>query len=176
MTASRPARGRSAAPRRGDGASRARASAAAPQMAIEAPCRAEPGGPSIVTEAMVLEELKRIGFANMLDYLRGEPGEEPAIDLSKLDRAQGAAIAELTVESAAGGRGAEAREVRRVRFKLHDKIAALVKLGQHLGMFKERVEHSGAIGLSHEEALAALAAIDDGAADAARSGNGEGSG
>ena len=176
MTASRPARGRSAAPRQGDGASRARANAAAPQMAIEARRGAAPGEPQIVTEAMVLEELKRIGFANMFDYLRAEPGEEPAIDLAKLDRAQGAAIAELTVEGTASGRGVEAREVRRVRFKLHDKIAALVKLGQHLGMFKERVEHSGAIGLSHEEALAALAAIDDGAADAARSGNGEGSG
>lgn len=176
MTASRPARGRSAAPRRGDGASRARANAAAPQMTLETPRRNEPGEPPIVTEAMVLEELKRIGFANMLDYLRAEPGEEPALDLSRLDRAQGAAIAELTVEGAAAGRGAEARETRRVKFKLHDKITALVKLGQHLGMFKERVEHSGAIGLSHEEALAALAAIDDGAADAARSGNGEGSG
>ncbi len=176
MTASRPARGRSAAPSRGDGASRARASRPGETKTPGAPRREEGVEPPIVTEAMVLEELKRIGFANMLDYLRIGPGEEPALDLSRLDRAQAAAIAELTVEGAAAGRGAAAREQHRLKIKLHDKIAALVKLGQHLGMFKERVEHSGAIGLSHEEALAALAAIDDGAADAARSGNGEGSG
>ena len=155
---------------------RARAHRAAPPVAIAAPRRDESAEPSIVTEAMVLEELKRIGFANMLDFLRTAPGEEPALDLSRLDRAKAAAIAEVTFDGGADGRGEEARGVRRVRFKLHDKIAALVKLGQHLGMFKERVEHSGAIGLSHEEALAALAAIDDGAADAARSGNGEGGG
>ena len=176
MTASRPARHRSAASRRGDGASRARANHPSPQTAAAAPCHDEAVERPVVTEAMVLEELKRIGFANMLDYLRIGPGEEPAVDLSKLDRAQGAAIAELTVESAVAGRGADAREQHRLKFKLHDKIAALVKLGQHLGMFKERVEHSGAIGLGHEEALAALAAVDDGAADAPRSGNGEGSG
>ncbi|KRA62172.1 hypothetical protein ASD89_24120 [Caulobacter sp. Root656] len=30
--------------------------------------------------------------------------------------------------------------------KMHDKIAALVAVGKHLGMFKDRVEHSGAGG------------------------------
>ena len=176
MTASRPARGGSAVSRRGNGKSRARTNAASPERAEAAQRPGEAADPPIVTETMVLEELKRIGFANMLDYLRVGPGEEPAIDLSRLDRAQAAAIAELTVEGAAAGRGGEAREPRRVKFKLHDKIAALVKLGQHLGMFKERIEHSGAIGLSHEEALAALATFGDATAETSTRGNGEGSG
>jgi hypothetical protein len=30
-----------------------------------------------------------------------------------------------------------------VKFKLHDKVAALEKLGRHLGMFKEKVEITG---------------------------------
>jgi terminase small subunit-like protein len=175
MTASRAARGRAASSTPGDGATRARASRPGETKTPRALRREEAVEPAIVTEAMVLEELKRIGFANMLDYLRLWPGEEPAVDLSKLDRAQGAAIAELTVEGVVAGRGADAREQHRLKLKLHDKIAALVKLGQHLGMFKERVEHSGAIGLAHEEALAALAA-DDGTTEATASSNGEGSG
>ena len=32
-------------------------------------------------------------------------------------------------------RGEDARAVKRVKFKLHDKCAALVDLGRHLGMF-----------------------------------------
>ena len=176
MTAPRAVRGRAASSTPGDSATRARASRPGETKSPRAPRREEAVEPAILTEAMVLEELKRIGFANMLDYLRIGPGEEPAVDLSKLDRAQGAAIAELTVEGAVAGRGADAREQHRLKLKLHDKIAALVKLGQHLGMFKERVEHSGAIGLAHEEALAALAAADDGTTETAARGNGGGSG
>lgn len=36
-------------------------------------------------------------------------------------------------------------------FKLHDKLAALDKLGKHLGMFKDKVEVSGAVNNPFEE-------------------------
>jgi phage terminase small subunit len=36
------------------------------------------------------------------------------------------------------GSGDDAREVKRIRFKLADKRSALVDLGKHLGMFVER--------------------------------------
>lgn len=32
--------------------------------------------------------------------------------------------------------------------KMHDKAAALVNVGRHLGMFKDRVEHSGDVGVT----------------------------
>lgn len=41
------------------------------------------------------------------------------------------------------GRGGNAREVKRVKFKLADKRAALVDIGRHLGMFKDRLDLSG---------------------------------
>jgi hypothetical protein len=37
----------------------------------------------------------------------------------------------------------DAREVRRVKFKLADTRRALVDLGRHLGMFVDRHEHRG---------------------------------
>jgi phage terminase small subunit len=49
----------------------------------------------------------------------------------------------VTVEDYLDGRGEDARKVRRVRFKPADKRGALVDLGKHLGMFKDRIEHSG---------------------------------
>lgn len=91
----------------------------------------------------VLEELAKIGRANMADYMRGGKNGDPFLDFSALNRDQAAALAEVTVEDFIDGRGEDARDVRRVKFKLHDKRAALVDLGRHLGLFKDRVELTG---------------------------------
>ncbi|MGH2342576.1 terminase small subunit [Segnochrobactraceae bacterium EtOH-i3] len=96
-----------------------------------------------VTAERVVEELAKIGFANMADYMKvGEDGD-PYLDFSGLTRDQAAALSEVTVEDFKDGRGEDARDVRRIKFKLYDKRAALVDLGKHLGMFKEKVEVSG---------------------------------
>lgn len=42
---------------------------------------------------------------------------------------------------------AEGAVTHEVEFKLWDKIAAIKLAGQHIGMFKERVEHSGSVTL-----------------------------
>ena len=96
-----------------------------------------------VNQERIVAELARIGFSNMQDYMRANSDGDPFLDFSNLTRDQAAALAEVTVEVFKDGRGEDARDVRRVKFKLHDKRAALVDLGKHLGMFKERVEHTG---------------------------------
>ncbi len=96
-----------------------------------------------VNQERIVAELARIGFSNMQDYMRSNSEGDPFLDFSNLTRDQAAALAEVTVEDFKDGRGEDARDVRRVKFKLHDKRAALVDLGKHLGMFKERVEHTG---------------------------------
>ena len=101
-----------------------------------------------VTVDRIIEELAKIGFSNMLDYVTIGDNGEPFVDLSKLSREQAAAISEVMVEDFVDKRGEDARDVRRVKFKLHDKKAALVDLGKHLGMFKERVEHTVTGGLA----------------------------
>ena len=90
-----------------------------------------------ITADAVLAELARIGFSNMLDYMRvGETGEL-VVDLSTLDRDKAAAIAEITVEDLKDSRRADAGERQRIRFKLLDKRGALVDLGKHLGVFRD---------------------------------------
>lgn len=96
----------------------------------------------------VIAELSLLAFANMRDYMQPGADGDPYLDFSKLTRAQAAALTEVTVEDFMSGRGKAAREVRRIKFKLADKRAALVDLGKHLGGFKERHEHSGALGIS----------------------------
>lgn len=93
--------------------------------------------------ADVLRELAKIGFANMLDYSRVTEDGEPIVDLSAMTRDQAAAVQQFTVEDFKDGRGEQARDVRKVTFKLYDKRAALVDIGNHLGMFKQLHEHTG---------------------------------
>lgn len=59
------------------------------------------------------------------DYMR-------LVDSDQLDDTTAAAIAEVR-QSASGG----------LWVRLHDKRTALLNLGKHLGMFKERIEHTG---------------------------------
>ncbi len=86
----------------------------------------------------VIRELAKIGFANMLDYITIGKDGDPYVDLSKLTREQAAAIGEVTVEDFTDGRGEDARDVRRVKFKLADKRGALVDLGRHFGLFTDK--------------------------------------
>lgn len=92
-----------------------------------------------ITQDKVLQELAKIGFANMADYMKVGKDGDPFLDFSELTRDQTAALAEVTVEDFKDGRGEEARDVRRVKFKLHDKRASLVDIGKHIGMFDSKL-------------------------------------
>jgi phage terminase small subunit len=96
-----------------------------------------------ITADRVLAEYGKLAFANMADYMRATPGGDPYLDFSGLTRDQAAALAEVTVEDYVEGRGDDARQVKRVKFKLGDKLHALDSVARHLGMFKERHEVTG---------------------------------
>lgn len=96
-----------------------------------------------VTIDRIVRELALLGFANMLDYVRTTDHGDAYVDLSDLTREQAAAIQEIIVEEYTEGRGEDARDIKRTKFKLTDKRAALVDLGKHLGMFKEIKEITG---------------------------------
>ncbi len=99
-----------------------------------------------LTADHVLEELAAIGFARMPDFAEWGGGEQmqlkPSDDLN--DR-KAAAIAQVTetekfVKSMDRGESLWSRERS---IKLHDKVSTLKLLGQHIGMFSDKVEHTG---------------------------------
>jgi len=96
-----------------------------------------------ITKERIVDELAKIGFSNMLDYMRAGADGDPYLDFSGLTRDQAAALSEVTVEDFKDGRGEDARDVRRVKFKLHDKKGALVDLAKMLGFVVEKHEHTG---------------------------------
>lgn len=91
----------------------------------------------------VVEELARLAFSNMADYMEVDAEGKPVgLNLRNLTRDQAAAIQEVS-EDATGGTGdGERRLVIRTKFKLADKGANLERLGRHLGMFPSKIEHS----------------------------------
>jgi phage terminase small subunit len=92
-----------------------------------------------ITKEAILSELAKLAFANMADYMTVDLDGDPTLNFKDLTRDQAAALTEVTVESFRDGR-TDSRQVRRVKFKLADKRAALVDLGKHFGMFIERHE------------------------------------
>lgn len=76
-----------------------------------------------ITQDMVLQELAAIGFSKATDYARIQDGIVIIQDTDGLTDAQKAAIA--SIEDGKYG----------VKVRLHDKVRALEKIGEHLGMF-----------------------------------------
>jgi phage terminase small subunit len=89
-----------------------------------------------ITADRILQELAAIAFANIGDYVRIDAEGLPQTDFSKITRRQFAAIGEITQEDIETGQ----RTGRRVKFKLLDKKGALVDLGKHVGLFKDKSE------------------------------------
>jgi len=96
-----------------------------------------------VSQDRIIAELARIGFSTPMDFMTVNEDGLPTIDMSGIDDDTAKALAEVSIEEfmTKDGMG------KRVKFKLHDKIAALNLLGKHLGMFKEQINVDVKIGL-----------------------------
>lgn len=96
-----------------------------------------------LTAAEVLEELRLIGFADMRDYVRFDPHGAIAFDWSHMPASATRAVSEVSQEEITKGKGKHARVIRKTRFKLHSKPAALTLIAQHLGMLVNRSQLLG---------------------------------
>lgn len=89
-----------------------------------------------ITEIRILQELAKIGFSNIQDFAALT---EDGGSIRNVPREYTAAIKEVTIEQTDNGRFS----VKKTKLSLADKQAALVQMGKHLGMFKDKVEVSG---------------------------------
>ena len=98
---------------------------------------------AIVTVEDVVTELKKIAFADIKDFL------EFKTDLSVVGYEDGEAVTNyrtvISLKESSEVDGTLINEVSMskdgtLKFKLHDKISALEKIGKHLKMFTDKVE------------------------------------
>ncbi len=99
-----------------------------------------------ITQDSVLRELALIGFADMADFTQWSPDGVTLKASEDLTPEHTRIVAEVSqTKTDHGGT---------IKFKLHDKQAALVNLGRHLGLFMDNLKVHGLEGLkqlSNEE-------------------------
>lgn len=95
-----------------------------------------------MTQDEVLAELAQMARSDMGDFLTVNKEGDVFLDLANMPNGASRLIREITQEIYLEGMGEDAREVKRTKLKLHDKLGALKLLGTHLGMFatKHKVE------------------------------------
>lgn len=109
-----------------------------------------------ITQDKVLKELAKIGFANVADYAKvvEKEYEENIVDsegnvVDTQIKTYKTVDMELT-DNLTEEQQKVISEIKQTRngieVKLNDKVKALELIGRHLGMFTDKVEHSGAIG------------------------------
>lgn len=90
----------------------------------------------------VLAELSKLGRSSIVNcIIAGDDTGDVVASIRDLPPEHAAAIQELTVDTYMDGAGDDAREVKRVRIKLHNKHAALAELRRHHE--PDRHEHTG---------------------------------
>lgn len=95
-----------------------------------------------ITQDRVLQELALIAFANLKDIISVNAEGDTTVDLEGMSRNVAAALGEVSI-STKGGKN----KTKTAKIRLSDKIGALEKLGKHLGMFRDKVEHTGTLTL-----------------------------
>lgn len=110
-----------------------------------------------VTVERIMTELARIGFSDITKAVQW--GEALALPAVRLGDEQGS-IDPIIVQGVAlvpssdlpPDVAAAISEVRKTKegisIKFHDKVAALLNMGKQLGMFKDKMEHSGSVNVS----------------------------
>ncbi len=88
-----------------------------------------------VTSYRVLEELSRLGFSDIRDYVEWGPDGVRLKESAELTDAAAAAVAQVSQTPSQYGDS--------LKFKLHDKKGSLELLGKHLKLFTDKREHSG---------------------------------
>ena len=125
-----------------------------------------------ITQDQVINELAKIAFADLKDYLEYRT-EQTVVDYNE----EGAPIVDYQqIIDVIDSKEVDTSVVQEVsvdnkgnfKFKLYDKQKALLDLGKHLGMFTEKIEHSGGVNIQQNpfdelsvEELKALAEVDD---------------
>lgn len=102
----------------------------------------ERGKKTEITAERVVQELAKVAFASMRNFIRIDADGQPHIDMGGTDADNLDALMEVQTETVVESRGTgDEREfdtIRKTKIKLHNKLAALHDLADHTGVFAKR--------------------------------------
>ena len=95
-----------------------------------------------LTPEMVIAELRRIGFSKMDDFAEWDGDDVTLLPSEDLDEDAARCISEVSQTITKDGGS--------IRFKLHDKVQALDKLGKYFKLFTDAVDvtHHGEVAIT----------------------------
>jgi len=94
-----------------------------------------------ITKEALAREFVPLATSSMKNYVTVSPLEgQPYFDFSAVTEDQWRAVKAMTIEEFVDGKGGNAREVRRVKFQLHDKVPAGMAIAKLFGWIVERRE------------------------------------
>ena len=93
-----------------------------------------------VNQETVIKELARIAFADPRSVFSWGPDGVMLRDSAELTDDEAVAVADVSETRTESGGS--------IKAKLHDKVKALELLGRHLGMFTDKLEHSGSVDIA----------------------------
>ncbi len=98
-----------------------------------------------ISAERVLQEIAKLAFANMGDYVTVQDDGTALVDFSALTPREMAAIQEISTEEYVEGQTQEdpGRNVRKIRFKLGDKKGSLELLARYHKLLTDRLELTG---------------------------------
>ena len=99
-----------------------------------------------ITAERVLKEYAKIAFTNLPGIVNFNKGMMSIEDFQNLNEDQKACIKKFKCKTVVSmTESGDEVPVEMVEVELHDKQNALGMIGKHLGMFTEKVEHSGVV-------------------------------
>jgi len=103
-----------------------------------------------LTKERVLGELMKIAFSDIARVADWMDGALVVKDSGRLDADTRAAISEVSISKSGA-----------VKVKMHSKLDALVKLGEHLGLFKQHVAINGNLEVETTDRASARLILED---------------
>lgn len=111
-----------------------------------------------ITKEKVLQQLWLIATSNPIDAISYDENGEPQIDLKTVGKDK-AGVTEVAITTSNDAKKGKSKTITIKTPKQSDKVQALIKIGQNLGMFKDQVEVN--VNKSLEQLIAESMEVED---------------
>jgi phage terminase small subunit len=113
-----------------------------------------------VSREKLVRELAKVAFGNVADFIAFDDAGQPYYDFSEATRDQLASLDSLQIDEYTEGRGADRRNIKKIKISTRDKLNAIKQLTELLGMnATKKLEVSGpgggAIPIAHAHVITA---------------------